>query len=265
MTRPPRNAHILASRLALVSPLNRTRHQERRSRPFGSPTIPITSPTPSPVHATDLHPPLADMSATTPPVRRFAPLSNASRRAIVQAHLTPRRAAVSSISSLVPPSFNPPTLPQLLTNFASSLAAWSAAGFPIAPQSLFASRLAICHGCTHWKPGAALGFGRCDKCGCVKAKLWLATENYMGGKIETFSPVLVPICHLFPQCPDLPSFSVQYRRPGCERGAIGASSRRLLPIVAGNGHSSRFRPLLHFVVSALFPFSTKSRHRIKSP
>ena len=70
-----------------------------------------------------------------------------------------------------------PTLPQLLARLASATAAWVAAGFPVCGQGVFNHRLATCRGCEHWIPEAALGFGRCSRCGCLKTKLWLATER----------------------------------------------------------------------------------------
>ncbi len=92
------------------------------------------------------------------------------------------RPACPSCNSPAPPRsrvrrIDPPTLPQLLARFTSATAAWAAAGFPVCDQQMFNQRLATCQACEDWIPNAALGFGRCARCGCLKTKLWLATER----------------------------------------------------------------------------------------
>lgn len=72
-----------------------------------------------------------------------------------------------------------PTLPDMADHLASSMLAWAAAGFAVAPSSVRALRLEQCETCEFWDGKARLTLGKCrhPSCGCTRAKLWLATER----------------------------------------------------------------------------------------
>lgn len=58
-----------------------------------------------------------------------------------------------------------PPLPgflEITTNFASAMAKWAAAGFPVVDEATFRERMATCEGCDAWRPSD----GRCSLCGC---------------------------------------------------------------------------------------------------
>ena len=71
----------------------------------------------------------------------------------------------------------PPTLVELTTNFSGALAAWAGAGFKVVEKEVYERRHAACLACEYWLPYARLGFGKCQKCGCSRFKLWLATSR----------------------------------------------------------------------------------------
>lgn len=71
-----------------------------------------------------------------------------------------------------------PSLNIVISNFATAIARWSAAGFPVVDRATFDARLAICHACPHWLAER----NRCAKCGCHQTKLWLQTEKCPEGK-----------------------------------------------------------------------------------
>jgi hypothetical protein len=78
--------------------------------------------------------------------------------------------------------FRSPKLPQpsaaeLAANFTGALAAWAKAGFKIVERSVYESRHALCQACDWWDAKAWAGSGRCRKCGCSRAKLWLTTSK----------------------------------------------------------------------------------------
>lgn len=61
---------------------------------------------------------------------------------------------------------------QAATHLSHSLAAWQAAGFPFAPESVYTSRVALCKACEHYR------FFQCKLCHCiVLSKAKLATET----------------------------------------------------------------------------------------
>ena len=70
-----------------------------------------------------------------------------------------------------------PPMTELVTNFSKSIFAWAKAGFKVASEEDFAKRKEICGSCEFWKGDANMGTGKCLKCGCSGAKLWLATST----------------------------------------------------------------------------------------
>jgi hypothetical protein len=75
-----------------------------------------------------------------------------------------------------------PTIPEMAANFASAIAHWTKAGFPVVPKTEFDRRLAICDACEFWDPVARLGYGKCHVCGCTTLKHWLGTSKCPLGK-----------------------------------------------------------------------------------
>lgn len=70
-----------------------------------------------------------------------------------------------------------PTVLEMGSNFTVAMSKWIAAGFPTVSEEEYKRRAGICDLCPYWNPGARLGLGKCDKCGCVGKKRWLATET----------------------------------------------------------------------------------------
>lgn len=77
-----------------------------------------------------------------------------------------------------------PTLAKLAANFASAIAGWVSAGFPVVSADQYAARLATCQACPFWDDKARMGAGKCGhpKCGCARWKGWLATERCPDGR-----------------------------------------------------------------------------------
>lgn len=70
-----------------------------------------------------------------------------------------------------------PPMTELVSNFSKSIFAWAKAGFKVASEEDFSKRKEICGSCEFWKGDANMGTGKCLKCGCSGAKLWLATSE----------------------------------------------------------------------------------------
>lgn len=64
-----------------------------------------------------------------------------------------------------------------IENFKESMSRWVDAGLPVISDEEFDRRLSICRSCEFWKEGGNLYLGKCEKCGCTKFKLKLATES----------------------------------------------------------------------------------------
>lgn len=62
-----------------------------------------------------------------------------------------------------------PGLFEMAANFASSIALWAWAGFPVTTREEFLRRFGICRECEHWNGS------RCVICGCFQVKPWLKT------------------------------------------------------------------------------------------
>jgi len=77
-----------------------------------------------------------------------------------------------------------PSLAQEASNLAAALAAWAAAGFPVADAERVAQIKAICESCPLWDGAARGGMGKCRsfKCGCTKFKWWIKTSKCPEGK-----------------------------------------------------------------------------------
>ena len=66
----------------------------------------------------------------------------------------------------------PPPLYELLSNFTKAMASWIAAGFPVATEDQYKSRMAHC-----LKPCEFWSGSRCLRCGCWDLKQWIVTEH----------------------------------------------------------------------------------------
>jgi hypothetical protein len=77
----------------------------------------------------------------------------------------------------LPPRPAPPTAAEMAHNLKETLSAWARHGFPIASDEVRAARQATCNECDWWQQDAFFGSGRCLKCGCSAAKLYLQTAK----------------------------------------------------------------------------------------
>ena len=75
---------------------------------------------------------------------------------------------------IIPPE---PTAAELAKNFAGAMLRWAGAGWATLDQAGYQARLDTCGGCDRWDPRARGGLGKCSACGCIRLKLWLATER----------------------------------------------------------------------------------------
>jgi hypothetical protein len=71
----------------------------------------------------------------------------------------------------------PPNIVQKLKRLYVELRLWHKAGYPITPPIALARRYWACSHCPMWDSSGNLWLGQCRKCGCTKAKLWLATAQ----------------------------------------------------------------------------------------
>lgn len=67
-------------------------------------------------------------------------------------------------------------------SFYQSVAKWAKSGFKTASKEKIDERLTVCRGCEFWQESGNYSLGRCEKCGCTKYKLYLATESCPIGK-----------------------------------------------------------------------------------
>lgn len=72
----------------------------------------------------------------------------------------------------------------------NSMKNWAKSGFKRVKMAELDRRLAICRGCEFWQENGNYSLGRCDKCGCTKYKLYLATESCPIGKWEAVEKTL---------------------------------------------------------------------------
>lgn len=89
--------------------------------------------------------------------------------------------AVAKRLSQNPPDLEPKkqtaSIQDAVANFGNSMVAFAQDGFKGATKQQIDSRLAICKGCEFWDEGGFFGLGKCKKCGCSGAKLWLNSSK----------------------------------------------------------------------------------------
>jgi hypothetical protein len=81
-----------------------------------------------------------------------------------------------------------PSLTKMAGNFIGAMGAYAKDGFRNVNKEEHAVRQAICNGCEFWDAKARMGAGKCMKCGCSGAKLWMASSECpikKWGKIPT--------------------------------------------------------------------------------
>jgi len=78
---------------------------------------------------------------------------------------------------LPPPRLREPTVAEMATNFTQAMGDWVQAGFAVVGREIYEQRHAICLGCEYWDAKARAGLGKCKRCGCSRAKLWLASSK----------------------------------------------------------------------------------------
>lgn len=69
------------------------------------------------------------------------------------------------------------SLSQMASNLAHATIAYAEDGFENCTKEEHAERLAICRGCEYWDGRGYFGLGKCRKCGCSGAKLWLKSSH----------------------------------------------------------------------------------------
>jgi len=88
-----------------------------------------------------------------------------------------------------------PSLTTMAGNFIGAMGAYAKDGFRNVNKEEHAVRQAICNGCEFWDAKARMGAGKCMKCGCSGAKLWMASSECpikKWGKIPAGVPAGVP-------------------------------------------------------------------------
>lgn len=65
--------------------------------------------------------------------------------------------------------------------FGKSMTTWAWSGFKVSAQA-YDQRMAVCRACEFWEEHSRLGYGKCQKCGCGRAKQWLPHESCPIGK-----------------------------------------------------------------------------------
>jgi hypothetical protein len=70
-----------------------------------------------------------------------------------------------------------PSLTTMAGNFIGAMGAYAKDGFRNVNKEEHAVRQAICNGCEFWDAKARMGAGKCMKCGCSGAKLWMASSE----------------------------------------------------------------------------------------
>lgn len=64
----------------------------------------------------------------------------------------------------------------------ASMAQWVKHGFPRVAEEIYTNRIQACRACEFWEEHSRLGYGKCKKCGCGRAKQWLPHESCPIGK-----------------------------------------------------------------------------------
>lgn len=76
----------------------------------------------------------------------------------------------------------PPTVMKMMASLGKSAAVYAADGFTNATKQQHQERLEICNACEFWENESYFGLGKCRKCGCSGAKLWVASSKCPIGK-----------------------------------------------------------------------------------
>jgi len=76
-----------------------------------------------------------------------------------------------------PQAMSGPSLTTMAGNFIGAMGAYAKDGFRNVTKEEHAVRKAICDGCEFWDGEARMGAGKCNKCGCTGAKLWMASSE----------------------------------------------------------------------------------------
>lgn len=71
----------------------------------------------------------------------------------------------------------PPGWREKARNFAASLSLWKRMGYKTVARDVYKERLATCRDCPFYRELGNLGLGECTRCGCTRAKLWLASAT----------------------------------------------------------------------------------------
>lgn len=71
---------------------------------------------------------------------------------------------------------------RMARNFTGAIVDYAKDGFRNVTAVQHASRMVICNGCEFWDKQAFMGLGKCKKCGCSGAKLWIAGSKCPIGK-----------------------------------------------------------------------------------
>lgn len=76
-------------------------------------------------------------------------------------------------------------------NFAKAMTIYAIDGFKNAAEVEYKKRLSICSTCEYWSQEKFNGLGKCEKCGCSGAKLWIASSKCPLNKWEIDTEVKV--------------------------------------------------------------------------
>ena len=71
---------------------------------------------------------------------------------------------------------------EMAKNFAVAMFEYAKDGFKNTTPEQHGQRLAICRACEYWEEGGYYGLGKCRKCGCSGAKLWIDSSKCPIGK-----------------------------------------------------------------------------------
>lgn len=74
------------------------------------------------------------------------------------------------------------SLPQMMKNLGQAAILYANDGFKNCTKQDHDARLAICKPCEFWDDAGYMGLGKCRKCGCSGAKLWVASSKCPIGK-----------------------------------------------------------------------------------
>lgn len=90
--------------------------------------------------------------------------------------------SVPELAVLAFASLNEPALTTKVGLLESSIVEWLGKGGQAASHEIVTARKAKCLECPSWSPKGYLGLGKCTKCGCSVAKLYMSTSKCLLGK-----------------------------------------------------------------------------------